>query len=80
MIVRCGKNEYLQAAVANGKYNYNKDAGMLVCPSGHMRFEKHVQERITRIKISLPLIIRYQKCEVCLMREVCDKEATKSGT
>lgn len=52
------------------RFTFNKDAGMYVCPAGHMAVKKYVA------KDKMREIYRFdvRKCVVCKMRETCFKD------
>lgn len=63
------------------EFDYNKDAGMFVCPAGHMairkaRTGKRNQNKNQRTKFYFDI----KKCKVCPMRESCYQEGAKSKT
>lgn len=63
-------------------FEFNKDAGMYVCPAGHMaRFKRKDSREATKGKSPR---IRYhfdvEKCKVCPLREGCYKEGAGSKT
>ena len=75
----------LNPVITNGsgqrkiEFDYNKDAGMFVCPAGHMATHKRRTGRKT-LNQSLTFHFDIEKCKVCPMREGCYKEGTKSKT
>jgi len=75
----------LNPVITNGsgqrkiEFDYNKDAGMFVCPAGHMATHKRRTGRKT-MNQSLTFHFDIEKCKVCPMREGCYKEGTKSKT
>lgn len=75
----------LNAVVANGNirdnvgFTYNKDAGMAVCPAGHMAIYKHVLDRSTEKKRKnkqLRFTFDAHKCKVCKHAEECGYKGT----
>lgn len=63
------------------EFDYNKDAGMFVCPAGHMAIQKarsgkKDQNKNQRTKYYFDI----EKCKVCPMREGCYQEGAKSKT
>lgn len=63
------------------EFDYNKDAGMFVCPAGHMAIQKartgkknHNKNQRTKYYFDI------EKCKVCPMREGCYQEGAKSKT
>ncbi|KOY81168.1 IS1182 family transposase [Lysinibacillus macroides] len=75
----------LNPVITNGsgqrkiEFDYNKDAGMFVCPAGHMATHKRRTGRKT-LNQSLTFHFDIEKCKVCPMREGCYKEGAKSKT
>jgi Transposase domain (DUF772)/Transposase DDE domain len=75
----------LHPIVVNGgrkpenNFFYNKDAGMFVCPAGHLAVKKHIQNHNTEKRNKS---VRYQfdveKCKVCPLRYGCYKEGAKT--
>ncbi len=62
-------------------FDYNKDAGMYVCPAGHMAIKKTTELRKKEKKS--PRQIYYfdiNKCKVCSRREGCYKPQAKQKT
>ncbi|UAK15631.1 IS1182 family transposase [Sporolactobacillus terrae] len=61
-------------------FEFNKDAGMFVCPAGHMAFKKKYDGRQGTKKVNPR--VRYMfdvtKCQVCSMREGCYQEGSKT--
>lgn len=63
------------------KFDYNKDAGMFVCPAGHMAIRKVRQGKNNGT--SNPVWTYFfdtEKCKVCSRRNGCYKENAKSKT
>lgn len=66
----------------NEKFDYNKDAGMFVCPAGHMAVRKKIDKR-SRIENRSDRYFYYfdiQKCKVCPQRDGCYQEGAKKKT
>jgi transposase len=63
------------------KFDYNKDAGMFVCPAGHLAIRK---ARTGKKNIGENQLDTYyfdiEKCKVCPLRENCYKPGAKSKT
>ena len=60
-------------------FTYNKDAGMFVCPAGHMAICKH--KRMNHSRKENPVLTYYfdvEKCKVCPMKEGCYKAGSKT--
>lgn len=75
----------LNPAISNGvrkdeeKFDYNKDAGMFVCPAGHMAIRKRLQGKKEPGKNqTLVFYFDINKCKVCSRRQGCYKEGAKS--
>ena len=63
------------------EFEFNKDAGMFVCPAGHMAIRKARQGKKSGKKNqSLTYYFDVEKCKVCDQREGCYKEGAKSRT
>lgn len=63
------------------KFDFNKDAGMFVCPAGHLAISKYRQGR--KGGSWNPTYTYYfdvEKCKVCSRREGCYKPGAKSKT
>lgn len=54
---------------SDDRFTFNKDAGMYVCPAGHMAIKKY----ITKDKMVEAYQFDVRKCVVCKMRETCFK-------
>ena len=63
------------------KFDYNKDAGMFVCPAGHMaiRRAKHGKKNGAWNQ-AYAYYFDIEKCKVCARREGCYKPGAKSKT
>lgn len=61
------------------KFDFNKDAGMFVCPAGHMAIRKAKQgaKNIDENQ-RLTYYFDVEKCKVCALKEGCYKEGAKS--
>jgi len=63
------------------KFDYNKDAGMFVCPAGHLAIRK---ARTGKKNIGENQLDTYyfdiQKCKICPLRENCYKPGAKTKT
>lgn len=77
----------LNPAISNGarkdedKFDFNKDAGMFVCPAGHMAIRRAVQGKKNQgTNQSLVYFFDVEKCRTCSRRYGCYKEGAKSKT
>lgn len=63
------------------KFEYNKDAGMFVCPAGHLAIRKAKQgiKNIGKNQVHV-YYFDIEKCKVCAQRKNCYKEGAKSKT
>ena len=75
----------LNPTISNGtrkeedRFDYNKDAGMFVCPAGHMAIRKARQGKKGQGKNqALVFFFDVEKCRTCSKRNGCYKEGTKS--
>lgn len=75
----------LNPCIANGcrreedKFDFNKDAGMFVCPAGHMAIRRAVQGKKNQGKNqSMVYFFDVEKCKTCSRREGCYKDGAKS--
>ena len=62
-------------------FEYNKDAGMFVCPAGHMAISSTVRHNKQEERKENPRMVNYfdvEKCKICPMRDGCYKEGSKS--
>lgn len=59
------------------EFDFNKDAGMFVCPAGHMAIRKARTGKKSSNQ-NLTFYFDIEKCKVCPMREGCYKEGAKS--
>ena len=59
------------------RWEYNKDAGMYVCPAGHMATELKKHGRKTQNPI-YSYFFDIEKCKVCALREGCYKAGVKT--
>ena len=63
------------------QWEYNKDAGMYICPAGHMAIRKAKQGKKTHLwNQTLTYYFDIEKCKTCALREGCYKEGAKSKT
>jgi hypothetical protein len=63
------------------KFDYNKDAGMFVCPAGHMAFRKARQGKKNIGKNqSYTYYFDVEKCKACPLKDGCYKPGAKSKT
>ena len=77
----------LHPVISNGfrkeedKFDFNKDAGMFVCPAGHMAIRKARQgKRDGKWNQAWTYYFNIDKCKTCSRREGCYKEGAKSKT
>lgn len=61
------------------KFDFNKDAGMFVCPAGHMAIRK-VRNGIRKgtVNRTVTYLFDIEKCKVCSRRNGCYKEGANS--
>lgn len=62
-------NALIREGRSDDRFTFNKDAGMYVCPAGHMAIKKY----ITKDKMVETYQFDVRKCVVCKMRETCFK-------
>ena len=63
------------------KFDFNKDAGMFVCPAGHMAIRKAKQgKKDGRSNQVWTYYFDTDKCKTCSHREGCYKEGSKTKT
>lgn len=77
----------LNPTISNGarkdedKFDFNKDAGMFVCPAGHMATRSAVQGKKGQgCNQSMVYFFDVEKCKLCSRRNGCYKEGAKSKT
>ena len=77
----------LHPAISNGTrkeedcFDYNKDAGMFVCPAGHMAIRKARQGKKNQGENqAMVYFFDIDKCRICSRRQGCYKEGAKSKT
>ena len=77
----------LNPVISNGnrkeedKFDFNKDAGMFVCPAGHMAIRKAKQgKKDGRCNQVWTYYFDTDKCKACSHREGCYKEGSKTKT
>ena len=77
----------LHPVISNGfrkeedKFDFNKDAGMFVCPAGHMAIRKARQgKRDGRWNQVWTYYFDTEKCKTCSRREGCYKDGAKAKT
>lgn len=75
----------LNPTISNGtrkeedRFDYNKDAGMFVCPAGHMAIRKARQgKKGEKQNQSFVFYFDVEKCRTCSRRNGCYKEGAKS--
>lgn len=63
---------------------YNKDAGMYVCPEGHMAIRKNVSGKKKHKEEGKTMVETYffdiEKCKICPLKGTCYKEGADSKT
>jgi transposase len=60
-------------------FDYNKDAGMFVCPAGHMAIRKaHQGKKESNINQVETYYFDVQKCKICTVRKDCYKLGAKT--
>jgi len=66
----------------NGKgFDFNKDAGLFVCPAGHLANRKSKkQDSHPGASARMVYFFDIEKCKVCPLREGCFKEGAKTKT
>ena len=63
------------------QWEYNKDAGMYVCPAGHMATRKARQgKKEGQWNQTLTFYFDIEKCKTCALRDGCYKAGAKSKT
>lgn len=63
------------------KFEFNKDAGMYVCPAGHMAIRKAKQgKKDVQGNRSITYFFDVEKCKACVFRDKCYKPGAKSKT
>lgn len=77
----------LNPVITNGNgqrkiaFDFNKDAGMFVCPVGHMAIRKaRTGKKNENQNQKITFYFDIEKCKVCPMREGCYTEGAKSKT
>lgn len=77
----------LHPVISNGfrkeedKFDFNKDAGMFVCPAGHMAVRKARQgKKDGRWNQTWTYFFDTDKCKTCSRKEGCYKDGAKSKT
>ncbi|MDP4147515.1 MAG: IS1182 family transposase [Bacillota bacterium] len=74
-IISCG------ARKKEDEFQFNKDAGMFVCPAGHMAIRKARQGKKGQGKNQVTTYyFDVNKCKYCSLRDGCYKEGSKSKT
>lgn len=75
----------LHPVISNGTrtdettFSFNKDAGMYVCPAGHIATRKGIKHRYsTTQNPQLKYFFDVEKCKVCPLREGCYREGAKT--
>ena len=77
----------LHPVISNGlrkeedRFDFNKDAGMFVCPAGHMAIRKAKQgKKDGACNQTWTYYFDIEKCKTCARREGCYKDGAKSKT
>jgi hypothetical protein len=81
LIARENKNVVSGRRAVDSGFEYNKDAGMYVCPAGHMSVRKAASSRDKSGKC--PRTVYYfnvEKCKICLLRQGCYREEAQFKT
>lgn len=67
---------------ANGKeFDFNKDAGLFVCPAGHLaKIKSKKLDSHPGARARMVYFFDVEKCKVCPLREGCFKEGAKTKT
>ncbi|KZL92393.1 IS1182 family transposase [Clostridium magnum] len=74
-MVSCGSRK------KEDEFQFNKDAGMFVCPAGHMAIRKARQGKKGQSKNQVTTYyFDVKKCKYCSQRDGCYKEGSKSKT
>ncbi|MDT8719759.1 IS1182 family transposase [Clostridium sp. 19966] len=74
-IISCGTRK------KEDEFQFNKDAGMFVCPAGHMSIRKARQRKKGQgTNQSATYYFDIKKCKSCFQRDGCYKEGSKSKT
>ena len=74
-------NPILTNSVRAKAFDFNKDAGMFVCPAGHMATRKaRTGKKGQNTNQSLTFYFDIEKCKACPLRDGCYKEGAKSKT
>ncbi|MBR5104207.1 MAG: transposase [Bacteroidales bacterium] len=61
------------------RFDYNKDAGMFVCPAGHMAIRKARQGKKGQgTNQAMVYFFDVEKCKTCALREGCYKDGAKT--
>lgn len=65
----------------NGSFEFNKDAGLFVCPAGHLAVRKAIQGKKGEGHCrSLVYFFDVSKCKLCKHRQGCYRDGAKSKT
>lgn len=60
-------------------FEFNKDAGMFVCPAGHLAVKKHKETRKNNKRnLRYRFLFDIEKCKICPLREGCYQEGAKT--
>ena len=66
---------------AEQSFEFNKDAGMFVCPAGHMAIRRAKQGKKNQGKNQfIVYFFNTDKCRICGRRQGCYKESAKTKT
>lgn len=77
----------LNPVISNGlrkeedKWDYNKDADMIVCPAGHIAIKKtkHISN-IANKNSTITYHFDYEKCKLCALKDICLKDGKTGKT
>ncbi|KGR90983.1 transposase [Ureibacillus massiliensis 4400831 = CIP 108448 = CCUG 49529] len=61
------------------EFEFNKDAGMYICPAGHMAIKKKFENRTDK-NPRMKYLFDINKCKICPLRDGCYKEGAKTKT
>ena len=62
-------------------FEFNKDAGMFVCPAGHLAIRKaRIGKKNQNYNQTMTYYFDVEKCKVCPMKDGCYKEGAKTKT
>lgn len=74
-------NPIMTNAGRTKEFDFNKDAGMFVCPAGHMATRKaRTGKKGQKYNQSMTFYFDIEKCKTCPLSDGCYKEGAKSKT